>query len=205
MLRMYFRVPLLWLLVLLSFSARSSLAAPVQINHMVVFGDSLSDNGNLYSILHLPAPPTYALGRSTDGPDTYPASAISGMWEEQLAPWLGLPVPQPNLVNAADLNFAFAGAETGESANSVTGPYGMAAQVQSYLGQKPANIATALHLFWGGTNDLFDYPDPLSAEQNAVLNISNQIASIAAAGGQNFVWLICRHLTSVHAGREVRR
>jgi lysophospholipase L1-like esterase len=65
----------------------------------------------------------------------------------------------------------------------------MAAQVQRYLGQKPANIATALHLFWGGTNDVFDYPDPLSAEQNAVLNISNQIASIAAAGGQNFVWL----------------
>jgi phospholipase/lecithinase/hemolysin len=94
MLRLYFRIPLLWLF-LLSFSARSSLAAPVQIDHMVIFGDSLSDNGNLYSILHLPAPPTYALGRSTDGPATYPAPAISGMWEEQLAPSLGLPVPSP--------------------------------------------------------------------------------------------------------------
>lgn len=156
---------------------------------MVVFGDSLSDIGNLYTVIHVPAPPTYASGRFTDGTDTYPASAISGLWEEQLAPSLGLPIPQPDLINTANLNFAFSGAESGALANSASGPYGMAAQVQRYLAENPTNAATGLYFFWGGTNDLFDYPDPLTAEQGSVQNISNQIASIIAAGGKYFVWL----------------
>jgi phospholipase/lecithinase/hemolysin len=158
-------------------------------DHMVVFGDSLSDNGNLYTVIHLPVPPTYDLGRSTDGATTYPASSISGLWEEQLAPSLGLAVPQPDLVNTVNLNFSFSGAETGAIANSTSGPYGMNAQVQQYLDRKPANIATALHFFWGGTNDVFDYTDPLSAEKTAIANISSQIGSVAQAGGRYFVWL----------------
>jgi phospholipase/lecithinase/hemolysin/regulation of enolase protein 1 (concanavalin A-like superfamily) len=166
-----------------------SLGAQVQVDHMVVFGDSLSDNGNLYSVIHLPGPPTYSLGRSTDGPDSYPASAISGLWEEQLASSLGLLIPQPDLISSANLNFAFSGAESGDLANSATGPYGMALQVESYLQHDPGNIATALHVFWGGTNDVFDYPDPPSAAQGSVENIGSQISSIAAAGGKYFVWL----------------
>ncbi len=180
---------MLCLFLPLCFCASSLRADQFPADHMVVFGDSLSDNGNLYTVIHLPVPPMYDLGRSTDGPTTYPASSISGLWEEQLAPSLGLAVPQPDLVNTVNLNFAFAGAETGALANSASGPYGMAAQVQRYLDEKPANVATALHLFWGGTNDVFDYADPLSAEKTAVENISNQIDSIAQAGGRYFVWL----------------
>lgn len=173
----------------LFFCASSLCADQFPADHMVIFGDSLSDTGNLYTVIHLPVPPTYDLGRSTDGTTTYPASSISGLWEEQLAPSLGLAVPQPDLVNTVNLNFAFAGAETGALANSATGPYGMAAQVQRYLDEKPANIATAVHVFWGGTNDVFDYPDPLGAEKTAVANISNQIGSVAQAGGRYFVWV----------------
>lgn len=164
-------------------------AAQIPVDHMVVFGDSLSDNGNLYAAVQWPAPPTYSLGRSTDGADTYPASAISGLWEEQLASLLGLPTPQPDLAKSAGLNFSFVGAESGDIANSATGPYGMALQVQKYLQQNPANISTALHVFWGGTNDVFDYPNPLASAVGSVENISGQISSIAAAGGKYFVWL----------------
>jgi phospholipase/lecithinase/hemolysin len=171
------------------FFASSLWADPFPADHMVVFGDSLSDNGNLYTVIHLPVPPTYDWGRSTDGATTYPSSSISGLWEEQLAPSLGLAVPQPDLVNTVNLNFAFSGAETGAIANSVGGPYGMSAQVQRYLDEKPANIATAVHFFWGGTNDVFDYTDPLSAEKTAIANISSQIGSVAQAGGRYFVWL----------------
>lgn len=175
---------------LLAFLASSPLfGAPVPVDHMVVFGDSLSDIGNLYTVTHFPAPPAYAAGRTTDGPDTYPASAISGMWEEQLAPSLGLPSPQPDLINTANLNFAFSGAESGALANSASGPYGMAAQVQRYLAENPTNTPTGLYFFWGGTNDLLDYPDPVTAAQSSVANISNQIASVIAAGGKYFVWL----------------
>lgn len=167
----------------------ASLAAQVPVDHMVVFGDSLSDNGNFYALTHNPTAPAYSFGRATDGPDTYPASTINGLWEEQLATSLGLAVPQPDLINTANLNFAFSGAETGDLANSASGPYGMAQQVQSYLEQKPPQIGTALHFFWGGTNDVFDYPNPLIAEQGSIQNISAQISSIAAAGGKYFVWL----------------
>jgi phospholipase/lecithinase/hemolysin/regulation of enolase protein 1 (concanavalin A-like superfamily) len=163
--------------------------AQLPVDHMVVFGDSLSDNGNLYTVVNVPAPPSNTRGRSTDGPDSYPATALTGMWEEQLATLLGLPNATPYLVNTAGQNFAFAGAETGTLANSATGPYGMAAQVQKYLSQNPANIATALHTFWGGTNDVFDYPDAVSSAQGSVQNIAAQIGSVAAAGGKYFIWL----------------
>src|SRR5579859_482711 len=180
---------ILCLIVPMCFCASSLRADQFPADHMVVFGDSLSDNGNLYTVIHLPVPPTYDLGRSTDGTTTYPSSTISGLWDEQLAPSLGLAVPQPDLVNTVNLNFAFAGAETGAIANSTSGPYGMKAQVQRYLDEKPANIATAVHFFWGGTNDVFDYADPLSAEKTAIANISSQISSVAQAGGRYFVWL----------------
>ncbi len=174
--------------LLLVLSTSSLLAVQTSVDHIVVFGDSLSDTGNLYSLIHYPYPPTYVLGRATDGPTTYPASAISGVWDEQLAPSLGIAAPLPDLVSSANLNFSFIGAETGAIANSATGPYGMAAQVQRYLDEKPANIATAIHFFWGGTNDVFDYPDASSAEKTAIANIRSQIASIAGAGGKYFVW-----------------
>lgn len=180
---------ILCLLVFACFCTSSLRADQFPADHMVVFGDSLSDNGNLYTVIHLPAPPTYDLGRSTDGATTYPSSSISGLWEEQLASSLSLAVPQPDLVNTANLNFAFSGAETGAIANSAAGPYGMNAQVQRYLNEKPANIATAVHFFWGGTNDVFDYPDSLGAEKAAIANISSQIGSVAQAGGRYFVWL----------------
>jgi thermolabile hemolysin len=169
-------------------STSSLIAAQTSVDHMVIFGDSLSDTGNLYSLIHYPYPPAYVLGRATDGPTTYPASAIDGMWDEQLAPSLGVGAPQPDLVSSANLNFSFIGAETGAIANSATGAYGMAAQVERYLDEKPANIATAIHFFWGGTNDVFDYSDASGAEKTAIANISGQIASIAGAGGKYFVW-----------------
>ncbi len=60
------------------------LAAPLfaqqlPFNQLVVFGDSLSDNGNLYAAtkafgLPTPGPPMYATGEYTDGANSVPST-----------------------------------------------------------------------------------------------------------------------------------
>ncbi|MDI4239484.1 hypothetical protein OZ411_42630 [Bradyrhizobium sp. Arg237L] len=89
---------------------------------LVVFGDSLSDNGNLFNLIGLPPPP-YWEGRSSNGP-TY---------AEQLAA----------LLSAKLDDLAFAGAlasdlSPGPSLDPETGlplPINLSDQVQTYLAE----------------------------------------------------------------------
>ena len=72
----------------------------------VVFGDSLSDNGNAYIGTGgaTPAPPLYTVGRFTDGPDTVPAGTPGGLWHEVLAGLIGEPVATPFLAGGQQLS-----------------------------------------------------------------------------------------------------
>ena len=92
------------------------LAAPT-FSNMVVFGDSLSDTGNLFIATGGTQPPAgqpYFNGRFSDGP----------LWVESLAAGLNLPLASnPYLVGGN--NYAFAGARTGTSSS----PPGLLAQV----------------------------------------------------------------------------
>ena len=61
---------------LLGVSISLALSSPVgagtlPFNQMIIFGDSLSDNGNVYIATGgaIPAPPAYTVGRFTNGPD----------------------------------------------------------------------------------------------------------------------------------------
>ena len=71
-------------------------------SQFVIFGDSLSDNGNAYIATGgaTPAPPAYTVGSFTDGGDTFPASPTAGVpgliWHEVLSGLLGEPVAQPH-------------------------------------------------------------------------------------------------------------
>src|SRR5580698_6835899 len=93
------------------------LFAQVPFTEFVVFGDSLSDNGNLYVGTSLlgdptPGPPMYATGEYTDGTNSVPSTTGPlGLWIEQLAPKLNLPVPQP--FEKSGTNYAVASALTG--------------------------------------------------------------------------------------------
>src|SRR5580658_1279086 len=95
------------------------LLAQVPFNEFVVFGDSLSDNGNLYVGTTLlgdptPDPPLYATGEYTDGTNSVPATTGPlGLWIEQLAQKMNLPVPQPFAKGTGGTNYAVAGALTG--------------------------------------------------------------------------------------------
>src|SRR5215472_7427011 len=144
------------------------------ISQLVVFGDSLSDVGNVYIALGgappAPAPPAYTTGLYTDGPDSVPATTGPvGVWVQQLAGMMGVTSPGPSL--AGGNNYAFGGALTGYDPTYGSGgePY-VGDQVNTYLaghaGTLPSN---ALYVFWAGANDLFTGGNSPSA---AVTNIS---------------------------------
>jgi outer membrane lipase/esterase len=154
------------------------------IDQIVAFGDSLSDTGNV-TIATLGQFPgdNYASGRFTNGPNTTPAtSGPIGVWVDQLAGRLGVPDPQPFLGLSGGTDYAFASATTGSN-----GLYNITDQVNTYLLTHPTGASsTALYTVWGGSNDLFNGTTGGKAAADALYQ---NIQSLAAAGGKNFLWL----------------
>ncbi len=154
-----------------------------QFNQLVVFGDSLSDNGNA-SIASLGAfpGPNYAPGRYTDGSNTTPATnGPQGLWDDQLAARLSITTAQPFLAGGGGTIYAVASADTGSNGLS-----GVTDQLGYFASQHPSGApSTALYALWAGANDIFDGKDPKTAADN----IYNNILSLAAAGGKDFVWI----------------
>jgi phospholipase/lecithinase/hemolysin len=181
-----------------------SIASASTISEFIVFGDSLSDNGNAYIGTGgaIPAPPAYTTGRFTDGPDSVPSTQIQGVWVEQLAAMMGVPVPQPFLLGGT--NYAVGGSDTGFG----TAPSpGMEAEVATFLSSSSKPVpSSALYILWGGSGDLLGATTPadvLAAEPTAIANLTGEIDTLAAAGARDFLWLdlpplgqIPRHLDS---------
>lgn len=128
-----------------------ALATPVY-SGLYVFGDSLSDTGNLYFATGnglLPGPqdpvsPPYDDGRFSNGP----------LWVEDLAARLGLGPVVPSLKGGTD--FAFGGAQTGVTpANPAPGrPIDLTAQVAAFQKAIVAPSPDALYTMWIGSNDV---------------------------------------------------
>jgi phospholipase/lecithinase/hemolysin len=154
--------------------ATSAWAEPIQ--SIVVFGDSLSDTGNVYASSGgtIPSAPYYE-GRYSNGP----------VWVEHLAQQLGVAAPTAALNGGT--NYAFGGAETG-SGMSMLGTPNLGTQVGMYLGSTtPA--ASTLHVVWGGNNDFLaaistgTVPNPAAM----VSNIAASLTALIAAGAQQFL------------------
>lgn len=114
----------------------------VELSGLYVFGDSLSDSGNIALVTNGTVPDTsagYAWGRFTNGP-VY-ADYIAQAYGLQNVPAL---LPGGN-------NYAFGGAEIGVSNN----PPGLGAQLGWYASQT-GNTAdpNALYIVFGGGNDI---------------------------------------------------
>jgi phospholipase/lecithinase/hemolysin len=157
------------LLALIPLLSSLALAGPIgSVNQLVVFGDSLSDNGNAAIVaasLHIPFP------QLSNGP----------LWIDQLAGKLSLPDPQPFLAGTGGTNYAIATAQTGSNGLSGVSDQ-LAAFALSNPGGAPAN---ALYTLWAGANDIFNGDNPVVAADN----IFNNILSLAGGGGKYFLWL----------------
>lgn len=153
-------------------------------SQMIVFGDSLSDTGNLSLVTGGTQPPAgqpYFNGRFSDGP----------VWVETLAAGLGL-AAMPSL--AGGTNYAFAGARTGASST----PPGLLAQAVGMWGVANAVAdPNALYVVVGGGNDMRDARSAFtgntaaddagrqSAAQAAVDNIFQTLGFLASRGAQH--------------------
>lgn len=148
-----------------------------EYGRLVVFGDSISDNGNLFRATKgaFPPSPPYFQGRVSNGP----------VWVELL----GFGALQPFGAVTGNVGNAFATARTDLS----TSPPGLRAQLQAYLGRGGRFGATDLVAVLGGGNNLIQdlpaaavQPNPGAAivgSANAALNdVRALVAQLAASG-----------------------
>jgi phospholipase/lecithinase/hemolysin len=154
----------------------------IPYSNLYVFGDSISDTGNMYAATAgiLPPSPYYDQGRISNGP----------LWVEQLSPRLGLPYQQAT-------NYSWLGAGTGyNNAWDLDGPtgvdfWGLSDEIDYFLtasgGMADPN---ALYVVWAGPNDFLSITDPTQipgAIANGVNNIATAVATLNSIGAQHFL------------------
>ncbi len=143
-----------------------SAQASKSYSNIVVFGDSLSDNGNLRGTPYAPPVP-YFDSRFTNG----------RVWCEQLAKTVGL---DPDGI----IDRAIGGATTTDI---------LTLQVAPYLASQGGVVDDkALYVVWGGSNDLIallSNPalDPAVVIQNAMTMLGQSIAALRMAGAQEIL------------------
>ncbi|UUX97061.1 SGNH/GDSL hydrolase family protein [Aquabacterium sp. J223] len=153
---------------------------------LYVFGDSLSDPGNLRTLttavnalnplVPLLPDPSYSTGRFSNGP----------VAAEVLAGALGLGAGQV-------FNFAFGGGQTGLGnlypELDLLAQTGITAQVSAYRGLVPAADPGALYMVWGGPNDFFAGTALLSGTTapTAVTQLLGAITSLYDEGARQFL------------------
>lgn len=146
-----------------------NIQAQTSLTGIVAFGDSLTDNGNLFqmeegkSIL-----PPYYYGRFSNGI----------LWSEVLTAQLGF---APNHLD----NYAIAGAQTHDAQRT---PAGLTSQVTTYVEHNPQVDTSKLYILWAGGNDYIFNPAAKSAMvDDAVANVKSSIVNLANHGANNFL------------------
>lgn len=151
----------------------TSLANASSFSAVVVYGDSLSDNGNLYAVAAYPPSPPYYDGRFSNGPVAV----------EQLASAFGVPL----------YDFAYGGATSGignyvdGGTQTTLGSHGLPGIQLELAGSAPILTppltSTALFVVWGGANDFLVGGLPSTAASN----IDSIVATLQSDGVQHIL------------------
>lgn len=133
-----------------------ALATPIDGEPLYVFGDSLSDTGNVFTASGgaVPPPTRYFEGRFSNGP----------VFSDQLADEMGVSLrpsqTEVDLAGGDSVSYAFGGVGTGEDSLTPDGLFavpGVRGQIRRYendLGEAGVGAnPDALHVIWGGAND----------------------------------------------------
>lgn len=155
-------------LTIAAFGAVAGTASAQSYNRLVVFGDSLSDNGNLFAVSGQPPAP-YFQGRFSNGPT----------FVELLGFNLGRFTAGSAVTGSID--YAFGGART----DSQVSPPGMRNQLLSYTGGGGVFGANDLVSVLGGANNLFQAFPAASVSVNPQGVMS--AAATSAAADMNFI------------------
>ena len=187
------------LILICTFAAAE--AHPKDYKTIVVFGDSLSDTGNVADLtevygVRIPGPIVdYNDGRFTDGSDTEPpAQNYFGTWVEQFA--ASLP-SQPQVKASLDggTNYAYGFATTAGGTSPLTfGPSqlfpiqvdNIGQQITDYLSTHPKIDSSTLFIIWGGAIDVLNATSPNDVINAAVRQTLN-IQRLINAGATQFL------------------
>lgn len=150
-----------------------------KFEEIYVFGDSLSDIGNVFNVTSTISPegfppPPYFQGRFSNGP----------VWVDYLAQDLGLaPTPYMDVAGGAvptdGINYAFGGATTGSSNTIIAGLLpGLQQQIDNYTAANTSADPNALYVVWAGANDYLgggvtDVTEPVNNLSTAVTSLYN--------------------------------
>jgi phospholipase/lecithinase/hemolysin len=146
-------------------------ATAASFSQLYVFGDSLSDTGNLLEATGIRPSPPYFEGRFSNGP----------VWVEYLAEDLGLSQNQVT-------NYAFGGANTGSANTAIPGVQGLPGleqQIDSFKAANTSADSNALYVLWAGSNDYLSGNTINPAVP--VNNLSTAVSSLANSGADNIM------------------
>lgn len=185
-------------------TSESDHASHAEFSKIYVFGDSLSDTGNLLNITGYPPAP-YVNGRASNG----------SIWVDVLAQDLGLTlVPYTAIAASATpsqgVNFAFSGAMTGtENTNSGT-PIssgnlpGLRQQIDNFtslVAEQPAD-PNALYIIWAGTND---YLHGITNPTEPVANLTEAVNALVNLGAHTILMVNLPDLGFLPATRNTSK
>lgn len=168
-------------------------ATAASFTQMYVFGDSLSDTGNVFNATLQATgagspPPPYFNGRFSNGPN----------WIDYLGQDLNLnPTPYtamgPATIPTQGINFAFGGSTT-TTENTINPNFiGLQQQVGLFASLIPANQTAdpnALYVLWAGANDYLPTQSsftPFTTPETTIGNLSFALSTLAALGAKNFL------------------
>jgi len=158
--------------VVITLAAFTPMAKAGSFTSIIAYGDSLSDNGNLWVATGYPPAP-YWDGRFSNGPVAV----------EQLAALEGAPL----------LDFAWGGATSGignyvdGGTQTTFGAFGLPGMIPELIGSgaviPPPIIPSSLFVVWGGANDFVSGGSPIVAAED----IDFIVASLQSAGAQHIL------------------
>lgn len=180
-------------LLTLLVAAAPARSATIDYSQIFVFGDSLSDSGNVSNLTsgEFPPAPAYHNGRFSNGPNWVDQFTASLGLNPVLSTSLGTVPPFP----ADGINFAMGGATSGDTTvahlatgePSLSGLPGLSQQISTFQALYSGPVAPdpdALFVLWVGGNDyLFNVNDPATV----LSNIGTALNTLSSLGAENFL------------------
>lgn len=167
--------------------ATSAVAATLsdQFERIVVFGDSLSDTGNLFGTIGFPPAP-YVDGRFSNGPVW--AEVIAGDLTDMPIGTLNMPALGGTV--GGNVNLAFGGARADNDPNAGGPIPSVQTQIGIFLGSGGSFGSDDLVAYWAGANDIFqDLPTgvPEDVGANTAADSVANVQTLAAADAKNIL------------------
>lgn len=160
------------------------------LNKMVVFGDSLSDNGNLYEYMkrQLPLSPPYYQGRFTNGP----------VWVELLMKYY-----YPKNSDKHLFDYAFGGAGVLDDDDD-DGVFTLRREMDSYfLANDNKADARSMYVIWIGSNNYIAVPDDVEQSLTDVsTGIQHALQRLVDKGAKHIMLVNAPDLGSIPAARD---